>query len=122
MDDDCKSVQRKVVIELDFSICETHGNAVMHETHIDHDGINVEDIVPNVLSILEQLLAARYAGDDTTSLHAYINRDWDEVAEGWKLDAPESQRLANMVANQLLQKVVRERKYARTATFTVGND
>jgi hypothetical protein len=120
---ECQTVERKVTIELVYSLCETHGHPLMHETHVEHNGISVENIAPDLLSIIEQLLAARYGSDPTTTLYEHLNRDWSGAeGDGWKLDASEQQRFANMVANQLLQKIVRERRYARVAGFVIADD
>lgn len=108
----CEQTHHNATVTIAFSQCAEHGHPRIEGVLVDPDGITPEPVIRGLISVTEQLIAARFATTEGP-LRDLLTADYD----GEPMDNTEQHRLASMIANQLLMMTVRERSYAQAAEF-----
>lgn len=109
----CQPDDKSVTIMMQFAHCATHQGAVIQGVAMELDGLSPEQVVPDLLGVIENLLAVHYASQPEGALRSLVEATYDDGP----LDATERQRLANMVAHQLVLQTVSKHAYAKAARF-----
>jgi hypothetical protein len=112
-DDACQPSDKNITILMNFAHCATHESVKIQGVAMELDGLSPEQVVPDLLGVIENLIAVHYASKPDSALHELIEAKYEDGP----LDATERQRLANMVAHQLLLQTVSKHAYAKSARF-----
>lgn len=110
-DETCEKVEIAVTMHLSYTQCKTHGHPVLSNVFLDPGGVDPETFVPDMLSVIENLIGMRYLFQEDGPLNALANAEY----AGDTLDNDEKLRLGAIVGNQILMTAVRKRAYARRA-------
>lgn len=114
----CQRENRDVIIQIALDYCNDHEESAIKGVYFDSAHVPIEQVVPALLSVIEQIIAAKYASDPTTALGRLVRGEYPDG----KLDATEQPRLANYIANRILSMAVQERNYAQVAQFHLTPD